>query len=178
MFGIDLIILAYGVAGSLIASVIVGVVTYIRGKRSGRKAGIQEEKQRFQAKYEAAIESFSSEIQKLITDAVQARSNDELYSSARAIVSTRSSMRQQLSNISILLNSEIDELGSILGGRAGKKGSTVVDTPDLQSVRSIIETLAKTWPAKGPQIDVAYRRLLAEIGLVELDSNQGESVNF
>lgn len=182
LFGIDLDILGYGVAGSLIASAFVGTITYFRGRKSGKKEGVSEERKRFRANYEANISAFSDALGRLILEAASARDNRSLYASARAIVSTRDSMREQLSNIHRLLNSNIDTLSGSLGGRDGgkkfikgqkEKGAADDGSPNPEEIRLIVETLAKTWPEKKVQIDAAYRSFLAEWGLTEIDDGTG-----
>lgn len=177
LFGIDLAILGYGVAGSLIASAIVGTITYSRGRKSGKKEGVSEERKRFRANYEANISAFSDALGRLILEAAAARDDRSLYASARAIVSTRDSMREQLSNIHRLLNSNIDTLSGSLGknfikGRK-EKGAADDGSPNPEEIRLVVETLAKTWPEKKVQIDAAYRSFLAEWGLTEIDDGTG-----
>lgn len=172
MFGIDVVTLAYGAAGSLIASAIIWSIGYIVGVKYGER----KTKKKYQAQYEAAIKQFINSIWNIILLAMKElnskKYNDEdVLSSARAIVSTRDSMRDQLENAAMLLNSDIDNLKKAIRkcDESKKSGS------DCQiwhsEIKSILNTIHKKWPEKGPQIDLAYRKILAEIGLSELVDN-------
>ena len=64
--------------------------------------------------YKIAIEDFSDAIHTLIEEAHGTKSPRERMAIAKAIVSTRDSMRENLSNLSQLLNSDIDSLSNLL----------------------------------------------------------------
>ena len=88
---------------------------------------------------------------------------------ARIIVSIRDGSRGELSDLHRLLNSDIDRLSDLIK-RADEfiaVGESV--PPDIErQILETIEVLRGTWPARKTQIDVAIRKLLAELGLVPI----------
>lgn len=166
MFGIDVATIVYGTVGSLIAAVIIAFF-------SGIKYGSIITKRKYQAQYEATIKQFINAIGNLILVAMKEinskKYNDEdVLSSARAIVSTRDSMRDQLENAARLLNSDIDILKKAIRKCDESKKSGSDCEVWHSEIRSILNTIHKKWPEKGPQIDIAYRKILAEMGLSEI----------
>ena len=89
-------------------------------------------------------------------------------SNTRIIVSIRDSTRQQLTNVSELLNSDIDKLKDLIqqADRFVTSGEPVPQRISAQ-IAETIRVLKGTWPSKRSQIDVALRKLLVELGLVE-----------
>jgi hypothetical protein len=141
------------VVGGLIAAAIVGDAGYFMGRLF--------ERERYTAKQQAAISSFSATLEKAIV-----QDSPSEVAQARVIVGIRDSSRAELSNLSRLLNSEIDHLSELVQRAEGYnlQGRQVPKEIVAQIAETIL-VLKGTWPAKKTQVDVAIRKLLAELGL-------------
>jgi hypothetical protein len=80
----------------------------------------------------------------------------QLIPAAKALVSARNSFRSVLESIGDRLDSDIDQLEIELSK----------DPPDLAKISELIEVLNRKWPAKKDEVEIAVRKLLAELGLV------------
>jgi hypothetical protein len=76
--------------------------------------------------------------------------------SARSIVASRNDLRSDLDAIGSRLDSQIDGLQTELAK----------PEPDPERLVTIMEVLRQKWPSKEAEIEVAVRKLLAELGLV------------
>jgi K(+)-stimulated pyrophosphate-energized sodium pump len=112
----------------------------------------------WEQKHEEAITRFHAELTKLIVQIDPAAQDAVIH--ADAIVRVRNSLREQLSNLSKPLNSNIDLLQELIGN-----GQAPVDRH--AAIRERLAVLKKSWPAKRAEIEVAVRKLLAELGLRE-----------
>ncbi|WP_137916979.1 hypothetical protein [Hydrogenophaga sp. 2FB] len=131
------------------------IVTGIAGA-AGRYWGARSERKRFAQKREAAVKQFAAELKKLI--AASQPASDQAMIDARAIVSTRNSLRAVLTSLAASLNSEIDRMEELIG--EGK-----VPTSREGQIRETLSVLKRTWPAKETELDVAVRKLITELGL-------------
>jgi hypothetical protein len=141
------------VVGGLIATAIAGAAGYFMGRLF--------ERERYTAKQEAAISSFSATLEKAIV-----QNSPSEVAQARVIVGIRDSSSAELSNLSRLLNSEIDRLSDLVQRAEGYNlEGRRVPREIIAQIAETILVLKGTWPGKKPQIDVAIRKLLAELGL-------------
>lgn len=144
------------IIGGLIIVVLVGLAGFLYGKST--------EAERFIKLNAAAISSFSNSL----GDAISNNTSSSSIVKAKRIVSIRDSTREQLDELSKLLNSDIDKLSSLLS-RVNELRSRSENVPDdlIVQVNETLEVLTGTWPAKKSQIDGAIRKLLTELGLGE-----------
>jgi hypothetical protein len=77
------------------------------------------------------------------------------FSSARTIVSLRDEIRTPATNLSQLLNSDIDTLAENVKKR------------DQAATRETLKVLEEKWPKKMNKINVELRKLITELGLIE-----------
>lgn len=137
-------------------TVLAGLIVTGIGGAVGRYWGVKSERKRFFQKREAAVKQFAAELKKLIA-AAQPQGEGALID-ARAIVSTRNSLRAVLTSLAASLNSDIDRMEELLGD--GK-----VPASREGQVRETLSVLKQTWPAKETELDVAVRKLITELGL-------------
>ncbi len=144
------------VVGGLITAVILTFLGFFYGRYF--------EKEKYKKRYDPALSNFSTNLGEAIMNAQRNTSIEE----ARIIVSIRDSTRQQLTNVSELLNSDIDKLKDLIqqADRFVTSGEPVPQRISAQ-IAETIRVLKGTWPSKRSQIDVALRKLLVELGLVE-----------
>ena len=88
-------------------------------------------------------------------EAARKEGPSRLLPAAQALVSSRNSFRSSLESINQRLNSEFDQLERELSAKP----------PDLAKIADLVEILQRKWPAKKAEIDVAIRKLIAELGL-------------
>jgi hypothetical protein len=148
--------LAIEVLGGVIAAGVVGCIGFVVGRWFQR--------QKYKSKYTNAISTFSRNLGEAISGP-----NSDVVPKARTIVAIRDSSRNELTNVARLLNSEIDRLKTLLE-EADKFAQVGEQIPShiLRQIAETINVLRGTWPYKKDQIDVAVRKLLAELGLVEV----------
>lgn len=143
------------VIGGLLTAIIIAVFGYFTGRYF--------ERNRLLRKYQAAISTFSDNLGAAIRN-----SSSDVVADARIIVSIRDSSRNELSNVSRLLNSDIDRLSELItDAQRFSRSREPVPEDTRQQIEQTIKVLRGTWPAKKSQIDVAIRKLLAELGLIE-----------
>ena len=146
--------LAVQVLGALISAAVIAAVAFVLGQRTIER--------RYTTEYEAALTSFSLELEKAITN----DANIEELVKATAIVSIRNSVRNELMNVNRILNSDIDTLSELLAkAEEFKNQGKNIPRPLARQIEERMDVLRLTWPSKKPQIDVALRKLLAEIGI-------------
>ncbi len=165
--------IAGGVISGLIVAAVTGGLSYFvgrkKGHKQGKKDGEEETKKRFSQKYDASIKEFSNEIYKIIVEANRTKIDEELIARAIAIVTTRDSMKENLTELNKLLNSNIDSLKNVLKSRktAKTKDGKYHDSW-IEEVRLYVGAIHESWPAKKPQIDSACRKLVTDLGLAEI----------
>ncbi len=120
-------------------------------------------------KVEAAPKRYIQELDNLIIQGVKAGEANAILN-ARAIVSTRNSLRVSLVSLSKHLNSEIDRLAKDIGETIEtplEPSKTEIISVDLDAKRAYetIQVLAKIWPAKKVQIEYEISKLLTELGI-------------
>lgn len=138
------------VIAGLVVAAVTGGVSWVAGRKSKEKE--------YKTKHEAAIKAFSGELRKLIIS-TNPNANDAV-TKARAIVSVRNSLRATLTSLAASLNSNIDRLEELVGPDDRR-----IDNP--AQVRERLAVLKESWPAKDAEIEVAIRKIMAEMGLVE-----------
>jgi hypothetical protein len=144
------------VVGALIAAGLIAFTGFVFGRVFERR--------KFLARYETAVSSFSRSLE----EAIKKEAIDPIVK-AKVIVSIRNSTRVQLSDLSKLLNSDIDTLERLLLEiDTARDSAREVSPPTSKRLDETLNVLQGTWPAKKPQIDVAVRRVLAELGLKEV----------
>jgi hypothetical protein len=147
--------LAIEVLAGLIAAGVAAIAGFVTGRLF--------QAQKYKAKHKIAISTFSRNLGEAI-----AGPNSDVLPKARTIVAIRDSSRNELTNVAHLLNSEIDKLKTLLDeadnfSRIGER----IPAHIISQLGETINVLRGTWPYKRDQIDVAVRKLLAELGLVE-----------
>jgi hypothetical protein len=143
------------VIGGLIAAGIIAAGGYFAGRFF--------QQQRYRKAQAAAIASFSDNLERVI---VQGSAN---VAQARVIVSIRDASRGELTSLNRLLNSDIDILSGLLQEADGYQRENRPIPENLRAqIRERILVLQGTWPAKKTQIDVAIRRVMAELGLTPI----------
>jgi hypothetical protein len=148
--------IALEVVGGLIVAITTGVAGYFMALFFERK--------RYIAKQETAISSFSAILEKAIV-----QGSPSAVAQARVIVGIRDSSRAELQNLGRLLNSEIDHLSNLLARVEGyNREARQIPQEVVEQISETIQVLRGLWPAKKTQIDVAIRRLLAELGLTPI----------
>jgi chromosome segregation ATPase len=105
--------------------------------------------------YEEAPKKFAKRLGKVITDASEGNSSNAV-ADAKTIVAVRNDLRSALDSVGKRLDSEIDELEAEL-----KKPK-----PDMSKVATLVQVLKQKWPAKEDEIELAVRKIVAEMGLV------------
>jgi hypothetical protein len=105
--------------------------------------------------YEEAPKKFAKRLGQVITDASQGNSSNAVVD-AKTIVAVRNDLRSALDSVGKRLDSEIDELEAEL-----KKPQ-----PDMTKVATLVQVLKQKWPAKEDEIELAVRKIVAEMGLV------------
>lgn len=139
-----------------ILAVLAGLVAGGIGAGAGYVWGLRKGEEKFTKKQETAIKQFGHELKKLI-DSVEPNTDDAI-TTARAIVSVRNSLRNNLTTLTGTLNSDIDALEKLL-----ENESLVVEYRG--QIHERLSVLKKTWPSKVTEMDIAVRRLLTELGL-------------
>lgn len=144
------------IVGGLIVTALVGTTGYLYGRLT--------QVQKFVRRHDSAISSFSNSL----GSEINSNSSSSMIVKAKKIVSIRDATRNQLSDLSKLLNSDIDKLSSLLA-RAEEFRSREERVPDnlTTQIEETLEVLVGIWPTKKPQIDIAIRKLLTELGLNE-----------
>ncbi len=142
------------IIGGLVVVVISGTASYAFGKFRG--------KEEFQKTCEANIIEYSKMLQKIIGEANKAAKSDfEIFvRKAQAIVAQRDDFKNDLDDMSNLLNSDIDELAEL---------TSIKDEKDLREaetkMRRLVSVIHDKWPGKGPLIASKMRALLAKWGI-------------
>lgn len=151
------------IINNIAAPLIVGVITFF--------AGLLWNEMRTRKKIDAAPKKYIQALDNLITKAVE-EGEQKAVINARAIVSTRNTLRDSLVSISKNLNSEIDLLAINIGHRSanGVSPSSIPDDnrPNAAAAWETILVLHRMWPSKKEQIEVEIRKLIAEMGLTDL----------
>ena len=149
------------IINNIIAPIIVGLLT--------ASAGWLWSLRKLRGKIDAAPRKYVQELDDLINKAIEEGEENALIN-ARAIVSTRNSLRSSLVSISQHLNSEIDRLAKDIGQNIPIPLEPSIPNPDATSVDAkkafdTIKVLSKIWPAKKVQIEYEIKKLLAELNL-------------
>ena len=79
----------------------------------------------------------------------------QIIPAVKALVAARNDFQSVLESVGDRLDSEIDQLERELHK----------DSPDLAKISELIEVLKRKWPATKDNIEIAVRKLLAELGL-------------
>jgi hypothetical protein len=108
------------------------------------------------------VSKFTRRLSEQITRATKAQGAD-LIMQAKAIVSTRNQMKSGMQSVVRLLNSDLDKLEKVLHVRTRPS-----------EIAELIAILNQTWEAKPDLIELEYRKLLAELGIVEIFQDKGE----
>ncbi len=111
---------------------------------------------------EDAPTKFTTRLGQLIDEASKESNRKEgpsqLVPAAKALVSARDGFRSDLESVKDRLDSEIDQLSRELSR----------EPPDMQKITELVEILKRKWPAKKEEIELALRKLMAELGLVQI----------
>ncbi len=138
------------------------ILSIIASLVAGGLAGYFIAVDKYKKKYSAAVESFANDLEKAII------STQRLEVKARTIVSIRDAARDQISNLHKTLNSEIDRLAEQIQVRENLSGEDPAEIEAIDAnIKETMDVLVARWPAKKTEIEVAIRRTLAELGLVE-----------
>jgi hypothetical protein len=128
-----------------------------KGEERGEKKGADAEREAWVQTLTSAPKKYAERLSDLI-DKANSAPNPEVLAHARAIVSARNDLRETLTSLSSLLNSEIDRLSTEVED-ASDSGTNV------EPLRSTVQVLKLKWPAKRDQVEVELRKLIAELGL-------------
>jgi chromosome segregation ATPase len=172
----DVIIAA--VAAILAALIGAGATLYTTDKQINaerqRRESVQRKLEIYQARYENAPKAFIEQLGRLVDTAPKyenARGTDTrllnpdpeyrqtVSVSAQSIVAARNDLRSSLDAIGSRLDSQIDELQTELAK----------PNPDPERLITILEVLRQKWPAKQAEIELAVRKLQAELGFVPVE---------
>jgi len=166
------------VAAIIAALISVGGTLYATNKQIDAERRQRESAQRqleaYQARYENAPKAFVEQLGTLIDAAPEyqnVRGTDtkeldpdpeyrrKISVSAQSIVAARNDLRSSLDAIGSRLDSQIDELQSEL----------TKPNPDAEKLVTTLEVLRQKWPAKQAEIELAVRKLQAELGFVPVE---------
>jgi len=172
----DVIIAA--VAAIFAALIGAGATLYTTDKQINaerqRRESVQRKLEIYQARYENAPKAFIEQLGRLVDTAPKyenARGTDTrvlnpdpeyrqtVSVSAQSIVAARNDLRSSLDAIGSRLDSQIDELQAELAK----------PNPDPERLITILEVLRQKWPAKQAEIELAVRKLQAELGFVPVE---------
>ena len=81
----------------------------------------------------------------------------KLIDGVRGMLAARDHIRATLDGVRAAMNSEFDALAVELGNAA----------PDSEKLKQILETLKRNWPQKEKDLEVATRRLLTDLGILQ-----------
>lgn len=81
----------------------------------------------------------------------------KLIDSVRGMLAARDHIRAMLDGVRAAMNSEFDALAAELGNAA----------PESEKLKQILETLKRNWPQKEKDLEVATRRLLTDLGILQ-----------
>ncbi|MFT3911456.1 MAG: hypothetical protein QM737_18680 [Ferruginibacter sp.] len=147
------------VLAPLFVALVIGIFSWLWAKRKQ------------QEKIDAAPRKYVEALEKLIITGVS-EGEEKAILNARAIVSTRDSLRNSLGAISSSLNSEIDRLAEEIGQTYYTPKGPMIrqENPDMNSKQAYntIIVLSKIWPARKDEIEVEIRKLLAILGLSQM----------
>jgi predicted HTH domain antitoxin len=139
-------------------TILTGVASIVVAAWIGSLFGRKQVKDEYRRKYDVAISGFARRLSKEIVEANSQTNDQDIRTRARAIVAMRNEMKDTLTTISRLLNSEIDVLESLLSDR-GVSASNIKET---------LAVLDRTWKdEKVTLINNQIRKLLVDLGLVE-----------
>jgi len=149
------------IVNNIIAPLIVGIIT----AGFGWLWALRKIKQRI----EAAPKRYVNELDKLIFKALN-EGKQKAVINARAIVSTRNSLRNSLVELSKHLNSEIDRLAQEIGETVEtplppSKLQMMPESIDAEKAYDTIIVLSKIWPSKKIQVEYEIRKLLTDLGI-------------
>lgn len=133
---------------------LIGAVATIGAALIGRRSGTKKEKERARHAVADAPRRYAEHLENLISAGVRGGETDAV-THARAIVSVRNDVRNSMIKIAERLNSEIDLLQE--------------QTKDGASPAVLVQTmrvLSMKWPAKRDEIEIEFRKLLAELDIL------------
>ena len=81
----------------------------------------------------------------------------KLIDGVRGMLAARDHIRAMLDGVRAAMNSEFDALAAELGNAA----------PESEKLKQILETLKRNWPQKEKDLEVATRRLLTDLGILQ-----------
>jgi hypothetical protein len=124
-------------------------------KAEERAKAAEAKVEQYNRVYEEAPKKFAKRLEQVINDA-SAGNPSNAVANAKTIVAVRNDLRSSLDSVGKRLDSEIDELEAEL-----KKPK-----PDMSKVATLVQVLKHKWPAKEDEIELAVRKIVAEMGLV------------
>ena len=147
--------LALEITAGLFTAVVLALVSYALGYVFG--------KGRYETDYQSMMQTAANSIKSTLSNP-----NVELISKARVIVAKRNNCKNELINVSKILNSEIDVLSGLLDEvdkltRAGRPLPKIV----TDQIESAVAILTETWADKENMVELSFRKIALELGLAE-----------
>ena len=141
-----------------ITAIIVGLIISGVSGLFGKTIGVKM----FKKKVKAHLDKFFESLEAKINEAHTCTNFKELITKSRALISNRDDFKNQLDNLSNLLNSDIDKLSEFIKGK-----STSELERNENEIRFLVAVIYEKWDGKKVEIDVAKIALLAKLGIKE-----------
>jgi len=137
---------------AIVAGLVVSGISGFVGKTIGVRL--------FKKKVKAHLDKFFYSLEILIVEANQANEFEILIRKSQALVDNRDDFKNQLDDLSSLLNSNIDKLKELLSNKS------LSELREMEEeIRHRVGVLYEKWPGKRVEIEVAKDALLRKLGI-------------
>ena len=140
---------------SVVASVFVGVPASFASYKWGNQNGQTNAQQQCQMERDSEATILTNHIGRMLRDAAEARSDEDLLIKVHALLSVRDDLRRQLAEISSSVNGDFDRVETEANDFAASLARS--DSVKNAYLRNAVAVLAQKWPAKRAQLEAAVR---------------------